>query len=150
MVKFREAAWPCAIDVWSSSTHLLQRKYSFMTHNNKARCKKYVLVTKMTISIWVNRKLLRIKSTTKPENNRTLKRTVFSYSGPSPGGLQQLHSFSIFSYWLRIGSQQQISAQSFTAFFNRLVKCNQLIVPKHSAIRQMLRTCFPKEKCREK
>jgi len=39
--------------------------------NNNARCKKYFLVVKVTISICVNRKLHRMKSTTKRENNRT-------------------------------------------------------------------------------
>jgi len=35
---------------------LLQQKYSFATHNknNKARCKKYFLIVKVTISICVN------------------------------------------------------------------------------------------------
>jgi len=35
------------------------------------------LGVKTTISICVNKKLLRMKSTTKQENNQTLKRTVF-------------------------------------------------------------------------
>ena len=47
--------------------------------NNKARCKKLLLVVKMTISICVNRKLLRMKSTIKQESNQTLKITVFSH-----------------------------------------------------------------------
>ena len=63
-----------------------------MTHNmnNKARCKKPFSVVKMTISICVNRKHFRMKSTTKQENKWSLKRTVFSFicSGSSPRGLQ--------------------------------------------------------------
>jgi len=53
-----------------------------MTHNtsSEARCKKSFLVVKMTISICVNRKLLRIKSTTKQENNRTWKDHFFLIS----------------------------------------------------------------------
>jgi len=53
----------------------------YMTHNkkNKARRKKSYLVVKMTISICLNKKFLRVKSTTKQENNRTLKRTVFIF-----------------------------------------------------------------------
>jgi len=47
--------------------------------NNKAQCKKYFLFFKMIISICVNRKLPRMKSTTKGENNRIFKRTVFQY-----------------------------------------------------------------------
>jgi len=52
----------------------------FMTHNknNKAQCKKYFLIAKMTILICVNRKLRGMK-TKKQENNRTLKSTVVSY-----------------------------------------------------------------------
>jgi len=84
VVMFREAEWPCAIDfrkVIDWLAHLLQRKYSFITYNknSEARCKKYLLVVKKTISICVNRKLLRKKSTTKQKNNRSLKRTVFSH-----------------------------------------------------------------------
>jgi len=48
-----------------------------LNKNDKSRCKKYFLVGMMTISICVNRKLLRMKSTKKQENNRTLKRRVF-------------------------------------------------------------------------
>jgi len=48
-------------------------------NNNKARSKKYFLFVKVIISICVNRKLLRMKSTTKQENNRTLKRSAFSH-----------------------------------------------------------------------
>jgi len=50
-----------------------------MIHNkcNKERYKKSFLVVKMTISICVNRKLLRMKSTAKQEKNQTSKRTVF-------------------------------------------------------------------------
>jgi len=47
--------------------------------NNNARCKKYLLVVKVTVSICVHRKLLRMKSTTKQENNRTSKKTGFSH-----------------------------------------------------------------------
>ena len=57
----------------------MQQKYSFTTHNenNKARCKKYFLVVKMTIPICVNRKLLRMKSTTKQEKNRNFKKNSY-------------------------------------------------------------------------
>jgi len=56
------------------------QNYRFMAHNknNKARCKKSFFIAKMAILIWVNRKLLGMKSK-KQENNRTLKRTVVSY-----------------------------------------------------------------------
>jgi len=36
--------------------------------NNKARCKEFFLVVMMTISLCVNRKLLRMQLTTKQEN----------------------------------------------------------------------------------
>jgi len=54
------------LTLWSSLAHSLQQKYSFPTHykNIKARCKNYFLVVKITISIYVSRKLLRTKSTT--------------------------------------------------------------------------------------
>jgi len=60
--------------------------------NNKAWCKKSFLIIKVTISICVNRKLIRMKPTTNHENNRTsLKITVFLFicSGHSSSGLQQ-------------------------------------------------------------
>jgi len=49
----------------------------------------------MTIPICVNRKLLRMKSTAKQENNRNFEKNIFFSlicSGPSPGGLQHPHA----------------------------------------------------------
>ena len=42
------------ITLWNSLVHLVQQKYSFVTHNknNKARCKKSFLVVKMTKSMY--------------------------------------------------------------------------------------------------
>jgi len=56
----------------------------------------------MTISIFVNRKLLEMKSTIKQENNRTSKRTVyFSFicSSPILRGLQQRHISDIYGIY---------------------------------------------------
>ena len=83
MVIFREAAWPCAIDIMKCISLFVATK---MQSYDKVRCKKYFIVVKMTISICVNRKLFGMKSTKK--GNRTLKRTFFFSlicSGPSPG-----------------------------------------------------------------
>ena len=81
VVTFREANSLELFASWCTLAYLLQQKYSFMTYikNNKARCKKCFSVVKITISLCVNRELLRMKSTTKQENNRTLKRIVISH-----------------------------------------------------------------------
>jgi len=76
---FRETAWPCAIDFRKFIGSSVATKIQFYNKNNKAQCKKYFLVVEITISICVNRKLLRMKSTTKQEHNQTLKITVFSH-----------------------------------------------------------------------
>ena len=69
------------LTLWHSMAHSLQQKYSFTPHNknNKARCKKYFLLVKTTIPICVNRKLLRMKSTAKQENNWNFWKKSFSH-----------------------------------------------------------------------
>jgi len=104
-----------------------------MTHDkdNKARCKKCFLVVKMTNSICVNRKLLRMKSTKKQENNRTLERTVFSLicSGPSPGGLQHMQAASNAVEAIR---SIFLKEQGFYAKGPQWLKldCTEMIVPR--------------------
>ena len=85
---------PCAIDFIKFIGLFIAKKNTVLwliIRTIKVRYKKYYLFFKMIISICVNRKLLRLKSTSKQENNRTLKRTVLSHSicsDPSPRGLQ--------------------------------------------------------------
>jgi len=82
------------IALWCSLDYFLQQTYSFVTYNNKARCKKSFLVVKMQFQfVWIesslewswrqHRKLFKL-----------WKEQFFSfiYSGPSPSGLQYLQS----------------------------------------------------------
>jgi len=87
--------------------HLLQQKHSFMVYNknNKARCKTYFLVVKMTISTCVNRKLLRMKSTTKQENNGTFKSTfkkILIVQALAPGVSNTGRRISGLGRWLQV------------------------------------------------
>jgi len=69
----------------------------------------------MTIPICVNRNLLRIKSTTKQENNRTLKRTVFLINmfRPKPRGSATVHAhFLLNSVYISNGVEGKLFSLS--------------------------------------
>jgi len=63
VVTFRDATRPCAVCNMMFIGLVVPAKVQFITHNenNKPCCKKPFVVVKTTISICVNRELLRIK-----------------------------------------------------------------------------------------